>query len=667
TIKNIDLDQPDVRILVLKDGTANYNIAKASSSAEPTASSSGGEGFVMALQNYGIKEGKFVYDDASLNTFVEAEGIDHQGSGAFTSSVYDLDTEMEVQSLSVDYGGIAYLSKAKADIDAIFNIDQNTNTYTLKDNDIIVNALRLTGDGSIQLASGDDINLDLAVRAPENEFKHLLSMIPGAYLEGYEDVKANGQFALNGTVKGTYNGTKNLMPALDFDLDVRHADVKYPDLPLGIDNINAQASLKSPGSKLDQMKINIPAFNLKIGNNPIQGRFALATPLSDPNIDTEIEGKLILEELAQAFPIEGIKTLKGTLNADLKAKAKMSQIDQGAYEQVDMNGVLSATGLEYESADYPAIKIDNIEASFSPEQVEVPTFSGQLGKSDLKGSARIDNILAYFSPEATMKGEVKLESDYFLVDEWMPTTNENTEPTAGQVDTSQAPSGELFDRYDFKVDAKAKQIDYADYKLQNTVAIGRFSPERFALSQASTQIEDSDIFAYGEIFNVMDYVFEGEELYGNLEVSADRLNLNQFMTIIETEAADSVMTAPASPTIKEYGVLLVPENLNLELVAKVKELIYTNMEINNFSGNLKVAEETVELRDIGANTLGGRVRFEGLYSTEDKTTPAYGMRLNLDRLDFRKSFETVNTFKALAPIGKFIEGVYNTALSVEGT
>ena len=532
TVKNIDLDQPDVHILVLKDGTANYNIAKASDTEESASSNTDSEGFVMALQNYAIKDGQFVYDDASLNTFVEASGINHEGSGAFTTTVYDLDTDTEVESLSVDYGGIAYLKKATAKIEAIFNIDQNSKTYTLKDNDIIVNALRLIGDGAIQLAGNEDIQLDLAVRAPQNEFKNLLSMIPGAYLEGYEEVKANGQFALNGTVKGIYNGAKNLMPALDFDLEVSNADLQYPDLPLGIDNINAQASLISPISNLDQMKINIPTFNLSIGNNPIQGRFALATPLSDPNIDTELEGKLILEELAQAFPMEGIKTLKGTIDADLKAQARMSQIDQGNYQQVDMSGVLAASGLEYESEAYPVVKVDHIQASFSPESVEIPAFEGQLGKSDLKGSAKIENVLAYFSPEATMKGEVRLTSDYFLVDEWLPSSSEEAEPTAGQIDTLQAPSDDLFDRYDFKVDAQIKQIDYADYQLQNTVAIGRFSPERFALSQASTQIEDSDVFAYGEIFNVLDYVFEGEELYGNLEVTSDRLNLNPFMTML---------------------------------------------------------------------------------------------------------------------------------------
>ena len=180
SIKNIELDQPDIHIVVLSDGKANYDIAKASTTSTATESNKAApSGFKMALKDYAIKNGSFIYDDESLNTFVDAKGLNHGGSGAFTLSQYDLNTKTEIDQLSIDYGGISYLSKATTKLDAIFNIDQATNTYTLKDNNLIVNALQLIADGFIKM-EGDDIEMDFKVNAPQNDFKNLLSLVPVA-------------------------------------------------------------------------------------------------------------------------------------------------------------------------------------------------------------------------------------------------------------------------------------------------------------------------------------------------------------------------------------------------------------------------------------------------------------------------------------------------------
>lgn len=667
-IKNIELDRPDVHVLVLSDGRANYNIAKPAAGTSTSDSTSTSSEFKIELDKYTISDGKIIYDDESLDTYVEATGINHQGKGAFTSTVYDLTTETEIASLDVNYGGIQYLNRAITQLDAIFNIDQSSNTYTLKDNLLTVNALKLQGDGAIQL-KGDDINLDLLVKAPSNDFKDLLSIIPGAYLEGYEDVKATGDFALDAKIEGTYNGSTNSMPAVAANLKVNGANVQYPDLPLGITNIRAQASVNSPNSNMDNLQVDIPDFNLKIGSNPIAGRFQLTKPLSNPTIDTKIDGKLDLAELGQAFPMEGIEQLRGVIVANVEAKTNMKQIESGQYEQVNMSGTMTASDLLYKSSAYPEMALNSVKMDFSPQFVAIDGLDAKLGKSNLRGSGRIDNILAYFSPNATMKGDLNLQSDYFLVDEWMPSSAAaTTEPTAGQLDTSSA-APEIFDRFDFKTQLTAKQIDYDRYTIKDASLNGQFTPALFAVESASAKIDDSDIQLSGEVRNGMDYAFNGETLTGNIQIKSNYLDLNYFMELVD-ENGD--IQEPATEEISneersEVGIILVPENINMSIAADVKELIYTNMKIKNLDGVLKVANQAVELRDVKGQTLGGDVSFTGLYDTEDPTEPYYGMKLGMNRLKFQEAFQTLNTFQTLAPIGQFLEGIFNTSLSLNGT
>jgi hypothetical protein len=54
--------------------------------------------------------------------------------------------------------------------------------FTLKDNDLTMNALRLKGEGWIQMPPSDDILMDCKFNAPSNDFKSYLSIIPGALL-----------------------------------------------------------------------------------------------------------------------------------------------------------------------------------------------------------------------------------------------------------------------------------------------------------------------------------------------------------------------------------------------------------------------------------------------------------------------------------------------------
>ena len=667
-IKNVDLAGPDIHVLVLSDGRANYDIAKPAPETAEKQNSENAD-FKIELDKYSISDGKIIYDDESLDTYVEAAGINHQGKGAFTSTVYDLDTETEIASIDVDYGGVRYLNKAITKLDAIFNIDQSTNTYSLKDNLLRLNALQLQGDGAIRM-NGSDIILDLLVKAPSNNFKDLLSIVPGAYLEGYEKVKADGDFALDAKIEGIYSAANNSMPAIAANLQVNGANVQYPDLPLGISNISAQASVNSPNSDLDNLQVDIPDFNLKIGTNLIAGRFELTRPLSNPTIDTKVDGKLDLAELAKAFPMDGIEQLKGEIVANIEARTSMQEIESGNYEAVNMAGTMSASNLLYKSSAYPEIALNSVIMDFSPRFVAVDQLDAKLGKSDIRGSGRIDNILAYFSPKTSMKGDLNLQSNYFLVDEWMPvSSNESTEPTAGQLDTSITTTTDIFDRFDFKTQLTANQIDYDRYTIEDANLTGRFTPNLFAVQSASAKIDDSDIQMSGRILNGFDYAFKGETLTGDIRVNSNHLDLNHFMELVNENGN---IQEPATEEISneermEQGIILVPANINMLIDANVKELLYTNMNIKNLDGMLKVAEQAVELRNVKGQTLGGDVSFTGLYDTEDPAEPYYGMKLGMDKLKFQQAFQTFNTFQTLAPIGQFLEGILNTSLSLKGT
>lgn len=649
TIKGFYLTEPKINVYVLEDGSANYDITKPDPETTTADPASGGK---MLLERYAITNGEVIYEDRMLNMRAELTGLNHEGSGAFDADIYDLVTKTDIEKLSVNYEGMQYLRNAKANWNATINADMGAMKFTLKENDLQVNALKMMVDGWFQMPNDVDYLMDLKFGTPQNTFKSFLSIIPGAYTQDFDGVKADGTVQFAGMVKGKYNETT--YPAFKIDLKIANGNVKYPSLPLGISNINVDASVNSPSSSLNAMTVNIPSFALRIGSNPIEGYFNLKTPETNPTVDTKIKGTLNMGELSKAFPMEGVQELSGLIKADVVAKASMNQIDAGQYEQVNMAGNFDIQNMNYRAAGMPTVKINSLSASLSPKFVELQNFDARLGKSDIRASGRIDNILAYFSTNNTMKGSLQLRSGYFDANEWLteePAADEAKVPTASAEVTEQ-----VFDRWDFTVDGEIGKMVYEDYNMKDLRLKGNFTPNKMTLDDFGLTIDESDIRGNGRILNAWDYLFDNRTLSGVVNLKSNFFDLNPFMT----------ESAPATEEAPVESVMLVPENIDMTINADFAKVRYTNMDLTNLDGQIVVKDAAARLNDFTANVLGGQVAVAGQYNTQNPAKPMFDVNLAMMDMGFKSAFENFMTVQTLAPIAQYIDGRFNTTLSMSG-
>lgn len=662
-IKSVDFVKPTFRIIVTEAGKANYDIMLPSESPEAEVDTAGDySNVVVQLASYSISDGHLIYDDRSVDMLLDMEGVDHTGTGNFTIDVYDLDTQTKARALTYKQGGITYLKRAEADLNAIFNIDQPASKYTLRDNNLVINSLEINADGFVQLME-EDILIELAFNSPQSEFRHLLSLVPNAYIAGYEDVEADGQFTLKGSVSGVYNGDREAFPAFQFTTSVSDGRVKYPGLPLGINNIQAQASVNSPSSDFDDLVVDVARFTMTLGQNPFSASFRLSNPISDPYLQAKAQGRLDLAELSKAFPMEGIEAMSGLLTADLLIDSRLSYIEQEQYERVDMSGDLRLQNMNYAAEGMPPVAINNAQLAFTPQSVKLSQFDAKLGRSDLKGSGQIDNILAYFSPEKTMSGNLQMRAALFDAGEWVPeesATEAADAPAYGS--SADTEPTEIFDRFDFQLDAQADRFVYESYTVDNAVARGRIKPNKLQVNELSGRIGQNDFRADGLITGLFDYVFEEGVLGGDIRFFSNRMNLNDFME----EETSAEASGGSSGEEEAYSVIPVPDNIEMDIMAEIGELQYTNITLRELNGHLQITDQAIILDQVRAKGLGGNMAMSGSYDTQDLENPRFTFKYDLSNLDFAEAFSTFNTFEQLAPIGKYLNGRFNSTLLMDG-
>lgn len=667
-IESVELDQPLINLLVLDNNLANYNITLASETpAEVPEETSSAGGMLFRLKSYEINQGHFIYDNRATDTYLEIQGLDHQGQGDFTTDVFDLDTRSEAKTVTLRQSGVAYLNQVKTTIDALINVDLTNSVYSFKDNQIRLNELELQADGSIAMEE-EDILFNLEVNAPANDFRQLWSLIPTAYTAGYEDIAASGSFTLNASVDGPYNAERPAYPAIRLSLGVDGGAVQYPGQSIGINGIFADVNLNSPSSDLNQLVLDISRFSMNLGNDPFSGSFRLATPISDPLVDARLDGQIDLSKWSQAVPLEGIEELSGIIDADLTMNnVRQSSLTAGRYDGLDMSGNMSVENLVYASTEMPRIEVASASADFSPQQVSVPAFDAQLGRSDLSGSGTISNVLAYFSPEQTMRGDVQLRSRLVDIDEWMPadaSTSAELSPAQYEQQT-QAAETEVFDRFDFRIDAQVDELRYAEYIARNNQVNGSIQPNSLTLNSFGSQVGSTRVNGSGQVNNLLDYGLGKGVLSGELTMTSPRFEVADFMAE-ETITPDAAGPA-ASSTGEENAIVAIPANIDLRMNIVADQVQYTNIELNDFRGSVVIQDEAVVVEDGSSRLLGGRANFAGAYDTSDPEEPGFRFHYDLQTLDFGQAFSTLNSFAALAPIGRFIQGNFSSDLILEGT
>ncbi len=464
-IRKVGLERPTIVAKVLEDGRANWDIALPDTAAPETPEDTAASAFNVGLREYWITDGHVIYDDASLAMVLDLAGLDHTGSGDFTQDLFTLRTTTHCDSTNVVYEGVKYLKNAKADIKADLDMDLPHMKFTFKENEATVNRLVLGMDGWLAMPT-DDIVMDLTWSTRKNDLATLLSLVPAEFAGSLDGVDMSGKAEFSGYVKGTYND--NTLPGFGVRIGVDNGRFKYPDLPESVEGIVVDCDIRSPeGKDLDGMVVDLKRFAMKLAGNPIDARMHLTTPISDPDVDADLRAQLDLASLRKVVPMEKGDELKGSFTADVRMKGRMSAIEKQQYDKFTAEGKLILLDMAYKSDSLPyGVGINSMYFDFSPRYLQLTSYEGTVGGSDLKANGRFDNYLAWWLQDSTLAGTFNVSSTLFDLNELMGPEDAaaTTEATA---DTTPMSVIEVPRNIDFRLSADMKQVRYDDMDLRN--------------------------------------------------------------------------------------------------------------------------------------------------------------------------------------------------------
>lgn len=643
-VHNIIVDQGILNI-VLQNGLTNYDILKESKTTETET-----DPFIFNLKYFDIKNSVVSYDDYDSNQHLSIEDYNQTGSGVFQGQEFDVSNKLDLNGITYTNGLVSYLKKANLNAESQIIYDSNANAYNVENSFFKLNDFLINVEGKAQI--NDNIpDLDFTFSSPNNDVKSIISILPNIYTSQFDKIKTKGKYEFKGFVKGKLDMEKENYPTFGLDLLIHDGYFKHPDLIKAIENIDVNVSVANAKSKLDGIIIDVKKGNFVLDNAPFESKILLTNLINNPNFDIKLKGDLNLKTWTEAYPMEEIKDMQGIVNVDIETKGDKASILNVDFDALQFKNIIRASEISIVSASYPKIKINDLLMVSNKEILELTSKSIDIGESKVAIQAEIKDPLKLIFPQDEITGTLNLTSSFLNLDELLP-------PPTDSIQTSESEYiRDLLDAFKIDLNFMGDKIKYSPYILVDNKGKGTLHDNSIDLVSYSTKIGNSDMVFNGQLSNLYAYSFKNENLQGNLDLNSDLLVLDDFMTEVDSNV-DSIAIGE---------VALVPKNMDIQVNAKAKTIKYGKITLKDATSLVQIVPNEVYLKDFVGNALGGKVNMEGLYNTKEPSNPLYSFKYNMDHVKFSSAFNQINSFKLLAPLAEYIDGLFNTTLIMNGS
>lgn len=455
-LRKIGLEKPRIFLQTLKSGRANWDIVK-TDTTQKVVTDTTGKGFKLSLQSFTLENALLDYNDRSLGFRTRLSGLNHQSSGDFTQEEFTLKTHTESESMTLEYGGMAWLQDIKTNIDAELGMDMIQMKFTFKEAKARLNELDIQSDGFVDL-NDEDMDMDISFKALQNTFKNFLSIVPGVYSKDFEKIDAKGKMAIQGSLKGKMTDEK--MPETQILLQVFDGAFRYPDLPQTVENIQVDFAYVNPDGIPNNSVIDLKKLQLSMAGSPFSARCLLKTPISNPFIDAEAKGKIDLGKIKNILPLEKGTELKGLIDADFSMTGFYSQLGTKQIQNLKAGGALNITHLIWKTATESA-QLQDFTLQFTPQKISMPVCIGNWQGNDFDITGTLNQLPGYLFNNETLQGKLTFKSKNININSLV--SDSEATPTAAE--SSELPVIEIPSNLDLQLDAKIDRLNYEKYVL----------------------------------------------------------------------------------------------------------------------------------------------------------------------------------------------------------
>lgn len=229
------------------------------------------------------------------------------------------------------------------------------------------------------------------------------------------------------------------------------------------------------------------------------------------------------------------------------------------------------------------------------------------------------------------------------------------------------------------VTAKGGRIFTPFFPLRNSVRDLNmaFTADSVTFDSVRLRSGDSDFTLSGKITNISRFLTSrrGAPLQIQFKSHSSKIDVNQlsyaaFAGAAFSERADStdlsgiddesrIEEAVEATAGDEVAAIVVPVNVEASVTLTADTIVYTELALRQFNGQMLMRNGAINLSDLSARTGFGSARLTALYSAPRKKDIRFGFGMQLDSVDLKEAIGLIPSVDSLMPLMRNFAGVVN--------
>jgi AsmA protein len=689
------LNKGKVVIQYNEKGLPNFDVYITSSDSTKSSETTSTESASIRIENIAFIKTDFIYSDPSIPIKIMAYGINYRGGSKLSQDILKLTSNVQIDSLDFDYNHINYLKSKPVKANLITSIDMNSLNMKFEKNDLhikdipfefrgevafrkdgytfFISMFSMLGDeylsGSLWLVSKK--NLWISLMADINmDLQHWMKGF------GVRDMDLKGLFSMKMKAEGEYIKGQNpvsikpdtiLLSIPNFHLTSKLTNgyFHYNKLPSSINGISFDLTASSTNNDYRTVNIQLENLKAKFMKNNIEGYFRL-NGLEDYPVEGHLSTKINLAEISQVIPLDSLM-INGILDINMNVKGKYAP-EKKLFPVTSVTLNLKDGSLQTKYYPHPIENINltaiinNQSGNLSDTRIKLDPVSFTFEGNPFEVSGDLlnpDNV----SYSITSKGSIDLAKIYHLfsqkgmaLDGFIST---DLKLKGLQSDAMSGKYNKLQNSGRLVLKNISLRSEYLPKPLILKSGVFRFDNDNIWFEKFDSRFGASDITLNGHLSNVVNYFLSNKQkLKGNFIFTSTYLLVDEFMTK-ETPRT-------AIETAKSVGVIIIPDNLEMDLEADIKKIMFQKLPINNLNANVEVKQGMLLLKAMNFDIIGCKVNMDATYGSISTNRAFFDFHIKAEDFDIKRAYNEVELFRNLSTSAGKCEGTVSLDYNLKG-
>lgn len=213
--------------------------------------------------------------------------------------------------------------------------------------------------------------------------------------------------------------------------------------------------------------------------------------------------------------------------------------------------------------------------------------------------------------------------------------------------------------------------------------------DTLSLNSFRLKVGRSRVSLKGEVSHLRRYLIRGKTLDANLELTSRRIDLNQLSQALQQQQrrknkldsialtqnlsaledtlqfadtsadSDSLLNADAISTLADTlssSLIVLPGNLNVRFRAQVDTVIFSNMRLHEFKGQVRLNDQTLAITNLSTSTKVGKMRMNVVYACRDTMSAHAAADLSMDSVQIGDLVQALPELDSIMPMLRSFDG-----------